>query len=312
MSTAYFAHPSGLAHVTPPAHPEQVARLRAIAAVIDTPRYAALLRPEPPAAPDAQILRCHPQRYIDRIEAAIPAKGWTSLDGDTHVCPGSMEAARRGVGGCLKAVDMVLAGEAANAFVAMRPPGHHAERETAMGFCLFGNAAIAAKYALDHHGLSRVAVVDFDVHHGNGTQDLLWQEERALFVSCHQMPLYPGTGAHDQRGAHGQIVNIPLPPGSDGAAMRMVTDEVILPALERHRPELVIVSAGFDAHRADPLANLDWETDDFGWITERLCDAAETLCGGRLVSTLEGGYDLAALAASVAAHVDVLMERGKR
>ncbi|WP_172327705.1 histone deacetylase family protein [Mangrovicoccus sp. HB161399] len=310
MSTAYFAHPSGLAHVTPPGHPEQVARLQSIAAVIDTPGYDALIRVEPPAAPDAEILRCHPQRYVDKVAAAIPAAGWAALDGDTHLSPESMEAARRGVGGCLKAVDMVLAGEASNAFVAMRPPGHHAETETAMGFCLFGNAAIAAKYALDHHGLSRVAVVDFDVHHGNGTQDLLWNEERALFVSTHQMPLYPGTGAHDERGAHGQIVNVPLPPGSDGNLMRRVTDEIIIPALERHKPELMIVSAGFDAHLADPLASLEWDTEDFAWITERLCGAADALCGGRLVSTLEGGYDLAALAASVAAHVDVLMKRG--
>ncbi|WP_108261298.1 histone deacetylase family protein [Mangrovicoccus ximenensis] len=310
MSTAYFAHPSGLAHVTPPGHPEQVARLQAIAAVIDTPRYDALIRTEPPVAADEDIRRCHPQAYIDRIAGAIPGAGWAALDGDTHLCPASMEAARRGVGGCLKAVDMVLAGEVKNAFAAMRPPGHHAETETAMGFCLFGNAAIAAKHALDHHGLSRVAVVDFDVHHGNGTQDLLWDEARALFVSTHQMPLFPGTGAHTERGAHGQIVNVPLPPGSDGSLMRRITDEVILPALERHAPELIIVSAGFDAHRADPLASLDWETEDFAWITERLCDAADALCGGRLVSTLEGGYDLAALAASVAAHVDVLIKRG--
>ncbi|MBE3640246.1 histone deacetylase family protein [Mangrovicoccus algicola] len=312
MKTAYLAHSDGLAHVTPPGHPEQVARLQVIATALSGARQEGLLREEAPEAPDAEIRRCHPQAYLDRIAAAIPQAGWAALDGDTHLSPGSLEAARRGVGGCLRAVDMVLSGEAANAFVAMRPPGHHAEAETPMGFCLFGNAAIAAKYALDHHGLSRVAVVDFDVHHGNGTQALLWDDPRALFVSTHQMPLFPGTGARAECGAHGQVLNLPLPQGSDGMAMRQAVEDAILPALEAHQPELLILSAGFDAHRADPLAGLDWETEDFAWITDRLCAAAGTLCGGRVVSTLEGGYDLAALAASVAAHVDVLMQRSAR
>ena len=311
MTTAFLTHPSGLAHVTPPGHPEQVARLAAITRALEAPAFAGLLRVEPPEASDADLRRCHPQDYIDKVRAAIPAgEGWHALDGDTHVCKGSLEPARRGVGGCLKAVDLVMAGAARNAFVAMRPPGHHAETRTAMGFCLFGNAAIAAKYALDHHGLSRVAVVDFDVHHGNGTQDLLWDEPRALFVSTHQMPLYPGSGGPKERGAHGQILNLPLPPGADGAAFRDVITKFALPALDAHRPDLVIVSAGFDAHVADPLAALEFETEDFAWITERLCDVADTHAGGRLVSTLEGGYDLQALAASVAAHVSVLIRRG--
>jgi acetoin utilization deacetylase AcuC-like enzyme len=202
----------------------------------------------------------------------------------------------------------VIAGEARNAFVAMRPPGHHAERDVAMGFCLFGSVAIGALRALDHHGLSRVAVLDFDVHHGNGTQDILWDDARALFVSSHQMPLYPGSGAATERGAHDNVLNLPLAEGSGGAAMRAAWG----PALERVEafgPELILVSAGFDAHRADPLAGLAWMEDDFSWITGAICDAADRVCGGRVVSSLEGGYDLAALGASVAAHVRVLMER---
>ena len=223
--------------------------------------------------------------------------------------PGSVEAARRAVGGAIAAVDAVMAGDVGNAFVAARPPGHHAERETPMGFCLFGTVAIAAKHALDHHGLSRVAVVDFDVHHGNGTQDLLWEEPRAVFFSSHQSPLWPGTGAESERGAHDTIFNIPLEPDSGGATMRAAYEGRVFPILSALKPELILISAGFDAHMADPLAQLRWQTEDFAWITGRLCDLAEEMCQGRVVSVLEGGYDLDALAASVAAHVDVLMER---
>jgi acetoin utilization deacetylase AcuC-like enzyme len=224
--------------------------------------------------------------------------------------PGSWEAALRAIGGAEAAVDAVISGAAANAFVAMRPPGHHAERERAMGFCLFGTVSVAAKYALDHHGLSRVAVLDFDVHHGNGTQDLLWDEPRAIFVSSHQMPLYPGTGKADETGAHGQIVNLPLRPGSGRAEMRAVWESA-LARVEAFAPDLVLLSAGFDAHRDDPLAGLNWTEADFAWITAAICDMAARCCGGRVVSCLEGGYDLPALAASVAAHVTVLMERGQ-
>ena len=216
----------------------------------------------------------------------------------------------RAVGGGAAAVDAVAAGEVNNAFVAMRPPGHHAETATAMGFCLFGTVAIAAKRALDHCGMDRVAVIDFDVHHGNGTQDLLWFEDRALFASTHQMPLYPGSGAAHETGASGNVLNVPLDPGSGGAAMRRAYDDVILPAVTAFKPDMILVSAGFDAHAADPLANLNWSTDDFAWITRRICEVADQICGGRVVSTLEGGYDLDALAASVAAHVGVLMEAG--
>lgn len=312
MTTAFITHHAGLDHVTPPGHPEQVARLQAITAALSTPAFDALERFDAPLAEDAPILLCHPQAYINRVAAAIPDDDrFVSLDADTHLSPGSLEAARRGVGGCVLAVDQVLSGQAQNAFVAMRPPGHHAETQTSMGFCLFGNVAIAAKHALENQVLSRVAVVDFDVHHGNGTQDLLWDEPRALFASTHQMPLYPGTGAAQERGAHGQILNVPLNPNSGGDAMRAAYTGAVLPALAQHKPDLILISAGFDAHMADPLANLNWTTDDFVWLTHQLCDAADTLCEGRVVSTLEGGYDLEALAASVAAHVTVLMERGE-
>ena len=257
----------------------------------------------------AEVLRCHPERYLERIEASIPGNDYVSLDADTHVSPGSLEAAMRGLGGCCAAVDAVIAGEVQNAFVAMRPPGHHAETETAMGFCLFGNAAIAAKRALDHHGLERVAVLDFDVHHGNGTQDLLWNEPRTLFCSSHQMPLYPGTGAAHETGAHGNVVNTPLAPMTGGREMRRAWGDIILPAVDDFAPELIIISAGFDAHADDPLANLNWSVDDFVWVTRAICEVAQAHSGGRVVSTLEGGYDLDALAASAAAHVTVLMEQ---
>jgi acetoin utilization deacetylase AcuC-like enzyme len=224
--------------------------------------------------------------------------------------PGTLAAAHRAAGGAVRAVDLVLSGEADNVFVATRPPGHHAERETTMGFCLFGNVAVAAKYALDHHGLKRVAVVDFDVHHGNGTQDLLEDEPRAFFASSHQYPLWPGTGAAHETGPHDTILNVPLPPRSGGAVFRREYEEKVFPRVRAFKPDLILVSAGFDAHRDDPLADLMLETEDFAWVTERLCDLADELCGGKLVSCLEGGYNLYALAESVAAHVDVLIARG--
>ncbi len=308
LSTLFLTHDTGLSHVTPAGHPERVERLEAIFAALRAPDFADLVRRTAPAAPEAEALRGHAETYLKAIRTALPDEGWTPLDPDTFMAPTSLEAAFRAVGGAEAAVDAVLAGEARSAFVAMRPPGHHAERARAMGFCLLGTVAIAAKYALDHHGLSRVAVLDFDVHHGNGTQDLLWDEPRAMFVSSHQMPLYPGTGAADETGAHGQIVNLPLAPGTGGHEMRAVWE----PALARvadFAPELILVSAGFDAHRDDPLGGLNWTEADYGWITHAICDLAEDCCEGRVVSSLEGGYDLAALGASVAAHVKVLMER---
>lgn len=307
MATAHFSHADCAEHLTPEGHPERVERLAAIARGL---KAFDLDRREAPLGRDADILRCHPQRHLDLIAARSRASGATALDPDTWISAGSLQAARRAVGGVCAAVDLVLAGEAQNAFVGCRPPGHHAEAERAMGFCLFGNVAIGAKRALDEHGLQRVAIVDFDVHHGNGTQDLLWQEDRVLFVSSHQMPLWPGTGAPEERGAFGQVLNLPLAPGSDGAVMRDAYEAQVFPRLEAFRPELVLVSAGFDAHADDPLAGLNWREADFAWLTGRICDVAEEHAHRRVVSVLEGGYDLRALAASVAAHVGVLRERG--
>lgn len=310
MNTALITHSAAADHETPEGHPERVARYHAVMQALSADRFAALDRREAPVAEDGEILRCHPAAYLDRVRAAIPANGGRALDADTHVSPGSLDAALRGVGGCCAAVDAVIAGEVRNAFVAMRPPGHHAETATAMGFCLFGNVAIAAKRALDHHGLDRVAVVDFDVHHGNGTQDLLWSEDRAFFASSHQMPLFPGSGAAHETGASGNVLNVPLDPGTGSAEMRRAWDDAILPAVTDFRPDLILISAGFDAHAADPLASLNWSTDDFAWVTRRICGVADVVCDGRVVSTLEGGYDLDALAAGVAAHVGELMETG--
>ena len=240
----------------------------------------------------------------------MPASSYVSLDADTHMSAGSLNAALHAIGGCNAAVDAIIAGEDKTAFVAMRPPGHHAETETPMGFCLFGTAAIAAKRALDHHGLSRVAVLDFDVHHGNGTQDLLWSEERTLFASSHQMPLWPGSGAPHETGAFNNVLNAPLAPMTRGAEMQKAWGDIILPAVDDFAPELIIVSAGFDAHAADPLANLNWTEADFTWLTRAICEVANAHAKGRVVSTLEGGYDLDALGNSVAAHVAVLKEQG--
>lgn len=307
MTTALITHPDGLTHETPPGHPERVARLEHImAALADRD----LMRVKAPLVAEDDLLRVHPRSHIEAIRAAAPEAGLVQLDADTWMSPGTLAAAHRAAGGAVRAVDLVLSGAAQNAFVAMRPPGHHAERETTMGFCIFGNVALAAKHALFHHGLARVAVVDFDVHHGNGTQDLLEDEPRALFISSHQFPLWPGTGTADDTGPHGTILNVPLAPGTNGAAFRRAYEDKVFPRLRASRPDLILVSAGFDAHRADPLADLRLETEDFAWVTERLCDLAADLCGGRIVSCLEGGYDLDALAASVAAHVDVLIERG--
>lgn len=308
MATALFTHASGHNHITPPGHPERVARLDAMARALEG--IIGLDRREAPLADENEVLRCHPAAYIAALREASPETGFASLDGDTHMSPGSLTAALHDVGGCCAAVDAVLAGQVANAFVGCRPPGHHAEAATPMGFCLFGSAAIAVKRALDHHGLERVALIDFDVHHGNGSQALLWDEPRAYFVSSHQSPLWPGSGTPGERGAHDTIINLPLAPMTGGTEMRRIYEREAFPALDAFKPELVVVSAGFDAHAADPLANLNWTEEDFAWITHAICDLADAHAGGRVVSTLEGGYDLDALGASIATHVKVLMERG--
>lgn len=308
MTTALITHADCLEHVTPEGHPEQVARLEH---VLHALAPLDLLRLSAPPASDEDLARVHPAAYIARIAGAEPTEGEIALDGDTWMSPGSMMAARRGAGAAMRAVDAVMSREARNVFCATRPPGHHAERETPMGFCLFGNAALAAKHALDHHGLERVAVVDFDVHHGNGTQDLLWDEPRALFISSQQYPLWPGTGAATQRGGHDNVLNLPLAPGSGGTEMYRAYTEQALPRLREFRPDLIVISAGFDAHREDPLAQLNWKDQDFAWLSRELCRIAADQCEGRVVSVLEGGYDLAALAGSARAHVEELIEAGK-
>ncbi|RYH04079.1 histone deacetylase family protein [Salipiger sp. IMCC34102] len=305
MKTVLITHEDCLDHVTPPGHPEQVARMDAVWRALDG---LDLTRVTAPMAARDDVLRCHPVDYLDALEKAAPEEGWVSLDADTHMSRGSLAAAWRGAGGAVRAVDMVLGGEARNAFVAMRPPGHHAETATAMGFCFLGNVAIAAKHALEHHGLSRVAIVDFDVHHGNGTQDLVESDPRILFCSTHQSPLYPGTGAASETGVADNVVNVPLPEGTKGAAFRAEVEAKVLTRVADFAPELILISAGFDAHADDPLAGLSLVEGDFAWITEALCDLAADLCHGRVVSCLEGGYDLEALGRSAAAHVTVLME----
>ncbi len=311
MTTAYFSHPNYLNHVTPPHHPEQVARIEHIEAAMATPAFSALVRLEAPLCDDDDILLCHPKDHLDRLTNAQPSNGQTALDGDTFLSSGSLNAARRAVGANIAAIDGLIDGLFTNAFVACRPPGHHAEQSTPMGFCLFGNAAIAAKHAIKRHGLERVVVVDFDVHHGNGTQALLQDESRSLFISSHQSPLWPGTGNKHETGMHNNVRNFPLPPNSDGRLMRTTFETEILPKIMNFEPELIIISAGFDAHTDDPLAQLNWSTEDYTWLTRRICDVADRHAKGRVVSTLEGGYDLTALAASVAAHVTVLMERAE-
>ena len=307
MTTALITHAECLNHVTPPGHPEQVARLDA---VLGTLAAMDLLRVNAPLAAEDDLLRVHARSYVQAIRKAAPAAGWIALDPDTHMSAGSLAAAYRAAGAVVRAVDMVLAGEVQNAFAAVRPPGHHAETDTAMGFCLFGNIAIGAKHALDHHGLTRVAIVDFDVHHGNGTQALVEDDARILFISSHQMPLWPGTGQAHDTGPHGTILNVPLKPGTGSKVFRDTYERLVFPRVDAFAPQLVLISAGFDAHEDDPLAGLNLITDDFAWVTRRLCDLAEQHCQGRVVSALEGGYDLPALGASAAAHVDVLKERG--
>lgn len=308
MKTAVITHADCLNHVTPEGHPERVARLEHILHALeplDVNRVTA------PMAADDDILRVHPAGHLADLRRILPTQGPRAIDADTWISPGSLDAAFRAAGAMVRAIDMVLGGEAPNAFAAVRPPGHHAERHTAMGFCLFGNAALGVKHALDHHGLQRVAVVDFDVHHGNGTQDLLWDEPRALLISSQQIPLFPGTGMAGETGAHDNILNMPLRAGSGSAEMRRAYAEQAFPRLRAFRPDLIIISAGFDAHADDPLAQLDWQTEDFAWVTAEVCKLADELCQGRVVSTLEGGYDLNALSASVRAQVQELMKAAK-
>jgi acetoin utilization deacetylase AcuC-like enzyme len=307
MSTLLITHPACLNHLTPLGHPERPDRLRAVASALADEKFNALVRVEAPTAPFETIALCHPMEYILQIREASPKEGMVRLDADTSMSPGTFEAALRAAGGAVHAVNEVMTKKATNAFVATRPPGHHTEIARPMGFCLFNNAAIAARYAQDHYGISRAAVIDFDVHHGNGSQDIFWADQTVMYCSTHQMPLYPGTGAIDERGEHDTIVNAPLKPGDAGPAFRQAFENSILPRLRKFGPEIIVISAGFDAHVRDPLANLNLVEDDFAWATRKLMEVADASAEGRIVSMLEGGYDLEGLANSAAAHVSALM-----
>jgi acetoin utilization deacetylase AcuC-like enzyme len=308
MSVALFTHPAALAHDTGRHHPECPERIKFVLKALEAPVFLSILRKTAPVAPVTALVAAHSQMHVDTILAMRPAGTQLHyIDGDTVVSAGTIDAALRAAGGAMTAVDAVMEGKVRAAFVAMRPPGHHAERNRAMGFCLFNNAAVAAFHARARHGLRRIAVVDFDVHHGNGTQDIFSPDPDLFYASSHQFPCYPGTGRAEERGVAGNVVNAPLRPGSGGAEFRAAWAELILPELEAFAPELLIISAGFDAHEADPLAQLRLQVEDFTWVTEALLAVADKHCPGRVVSLLEGGYDLDALALSAAAHVRGLM-----
>lgn len=306
MTTRLYSHPDCLAHQIAPGHPESPDRLRALTAAFDDPVFDALERFEAPLVDEEHIARAHSSAHIEHIRATAPQSGFARLDADTAMSPGSWSAALRAAGAVVEATRAVLEGEAANAFCAVRPPGHHAERGKAMGFCLFNSVAIAARYAREIHGLTRVAIVDFDVHHGNGTQDIFYDDPSVLYASTHQMPLYPGTGSVSETGV-GNIFNAPLKAGDGPEAFREAMGTSILPALDNFAPQLLLISAGFDAHSRDPLAQLRLREVDFAWVTEALMSVADTHAEGRVVSALEGGYDLTGLARSASAHLEMLM-----
>jgi acetoin utilization deacetylase AcuC-like enzyme len=308
VTTALITHPACLEHDTGPYHPETAERLRAVLAALEAPEFSDLLRETAPMATVEQLSRVHPKSYVEGILSIHPELGEpVHLDGDTVMSNGSAEAAARAAGGACMGVDAVMEGWARAAFVAIRPPGHHAEPNRPMGFCLFNNVAVAAMHARVRWGVERVAVVDFDVHHGNGTQAMFAADPDLFYASSHQSPCYPGTGETWEHGVAGNIVNAPLHPRDGSAAFRAAWSDIILPALDRFAPGLLIVSAGFDAHVADPLAQIRLETSDYTWITNELIGVAERHCNHRLVSVLEGGYDLNSLAASAAVHVRALM-----
>ncbi len=307
MTTMLLTHDAFLQHAVPDGHPERPDRLRVLKQVFSDQGFDALVRTEAPLAELALAELVHPADYIETIRSLAPQRGYAGIDADTLMSPGTMEATARALGGAAAAVDAVFSRQATNAFLAARPPGHHAEINHAMGFCFFNTAAIAARHAQKAHGVERVAIIDWDVHHGNGTQDIFWADKSVLYASTHQMPLYPGTGAKSETGDHGTIVNAPLQAGDGGEAFRAAMTSVILPRIDAHRPDLIIISAGFDAHHRDPLANLQLEAEDFAWATGKLMDIAEKHCASRIVSVLEGGYDLIGLAESASAHVRTLM-----
>jgi acetoin utilization deacetylase AcuC-like enzyme len=307
MPTLLITHPACLEHLTPPGHPERPERLRAVESALEAEKFQSLARVLAPRAAFETIALCHPMDYIEALRDASPKEGLVQLDADTSMSPGSFEASLRAVGGAILAVDEVVTKQARNAFVATRPPGHHAETARPMGFCFFDNAAIAARYAQNKHGIARVAIVDFDVHHGNGSQEIFWSDKTVMYCSTHQMPLFPGTGAVGESGDYNTVVNAPLRPGDGPEKFRDAFESRILPRLAEFKPELIVISAGFDAHYRDPLANINLDEEDFAWATQKIMDIADICADGRIVSLLEGGYDLKALGDSAAAHVTALM-----
>ena len=307
MSTLLVTHPAGLAHATPLGHPERADRLRALDRIFEQEKFAHLVRDLAPLGEREDIIRVHPADFVDAMGEAVPQEGLVRIDSDTVLSPGTWQAVLRAVGGACFAVDEVVEGKVSNAFVAMRPPGHHCETRKPMGFCLLNQVAVAARHAQAKHGLSRIAIVDFDVHHGNGTQEIFWADDSVLYCSTHEMPLYPGTGAVGETGAVNTIVNAPLRSGDDGAKFKEAMETRVLPRITSFAPDLILISAGFDAHVRDPLASLRLVDTDFAWITRKLMEIADQKCQGRVVSLLEGGYDLEGLASSAAAHVSALM-----
>lgn len=310
MSTRLYEHPIFLEHVTPAGHPERSDRIRAINVALEHPNFERLERRQAPQASEDAVLLAHPEAHLIAVMREIPEEEGeiNQLEADTYASSKSLQAALTGIGGAMAAVDDVFTGRADNVFVAARPPGHHAEKSTAMGFCFFNNAAIAARHAQKTHGAERVAIVDWDVHHGNGTQDIFWDDASVLFCSTHQMPLYPGSGAKDEKGAHNTIVNAPLSPNVGSDHFREAFKSRVLPALADFRPDLIIISAGFDAHHRDPLAQINLTGEDFDWATGRVLELADRYAKNRVVSLLEGGYDLEGLAESAGMHILRMMK----
>ena len=306
MSTLYVSHPAFAEHLTPPGHPERPERMRAVEQALEAETFQALARVEAPLAEAAVATLAHPEAFVEALDRIRPREGSVRIDGDTVMSVGTWEALLRALGGVTHAVDEVMAGRAQNAFCGIRPPGHHAEQTTAMGFCFFNFVVCAARHAQKAHGAQKVAIVDFDVHHGNGTQAIVWDDPSIMYASTHQMPLFPGTGARSETGV-GNIINCPMRAGDGGDRFREAFDDAILPSLKTFSPDLIVISAGFDAHKRDPLGGLWLVEEDYSWMTKRLMDVADEHANGRVVSVLEGGYDLQGLGQSTAAHVRALM-----